>query len=67
MLAAYTILLQSIILLVLSLVGFALIHGMALREEKYLSRVHGIKYRQYQYKVPRYILLRGTRVTKEPM
>ena len=67
MFAAYTVLLQSIILLVLSLVGFALIHGMVLWEEKYLSRVHGIKYRQYQNKVPRYILFRGTRVAKDLM
>jgi protein-S-isoprenylcysteine O-methyltransferase Ste14 len=67
MFTAYTILLQSIILLILSLVGFALIHGMVLREEKYLSRVHGRKYRQYQHKVPRYILFRGTGVAKDLM
>jgi protein-S-isoprenylcysteine O-methyltransferase Ste14 len=62
MFAAYTILLQSIILLVLSLVGFALIHGMVLREEKYLSTMHGMKYRQYQLKVPRYLLIRSTKL-----
>ena len=67
MFAAYTVLLQSIILLILSLVGFALIHGMVLREEKYLTRVHGIKYRQYQSEVPRYILFRGTKVAKDLM
>lgn len=55
MFAAYTVLLQSVSLLLLSLVGFALIHAMVLREEQYLVSVHGSKYRQYQGKVPRYI------------
>ena len=53
MFAAYTVLLQNIILLALSLVGFALIHAMVLTEEKYLATQHGQKYRQYQKRVPR--------------
>ena len=57
MFAAYTILLRNIILLVLSFVGFALIHAMVLKEEKYLAALHGEKYRQYQKKVPRYIII----------
>jgi protein-S-isoprenylcysteine O-methyltransferase Ste14 len=55
MFAAYTVLLQSVGLLVLSLVGFAMIHAMVLREEQYLLAVHGVQYSQYQHKVPRYI------------
>ena len=57
MFAAYTVLLQNIILLVLSVVGFAMIHAMVLREEKHLTALHGDKYRQYRERVPRYIII----------
>ncbi|MFC1490666.1 methyltransferase family protein [Candidatus Latescibacterota bacterium] len=57
MFAAYTILLQNIILLVLSLVGFFMIHAMILKEEKYLKALHGEQYRQYRERVPRYIII----------
>lgn len=57
MFAAYTVLLQSALLLVLSLVGFALVHAMVLKEETYLTALHGERYRQYRERVPRYIRL----------
>lgn len=57
MFAAYTVLLQNIILVVLSLVGFAMIHAMVLKEEKHLTALHGDKYRLYQERVPRYIII----------
>ena len=55
--AAYTLLLQSMLLLALSFIGFALVHTMIRREEAYLKRVHGDAYLRYQQRVPRYLLL----------
>jgi len=57
MFAAYTVLLQNIILLFLSLVGFAITHAMVLKEEKHLTTLHGEKYYQYQKRVPRYLVI----------
>lgn len=57
MFAAYTFLLQNLILLLLSLIGFGLIHAMVLKEEQHLFAQHGEAYRQYQRKVPRYFLV----------
>ena len=57
MFAAYTILLQNIILLILSIIGFIMIHLMVLKEEKYLTALHGEKYNQYRKKVPRYFII----------
>ncbi len=57
MFAAYTILLQNTILLVLSLAGFALIHKMVLKEEQYLASLHGDRYHRYQKRVPRYLII----------
>jgi protein-S-isoprenylcysteine O-methyltransferase Ste14 len=57
MFVAYTVLLQNIILLILSLVGFGVIHLMVLKEEQHLKALHGEKYRQYQKRVPRYTII----------
>ncbi len=57
MFAAYTIILQNIILLVLSMFGFFFIHKMILKEEAYLYALHGDVYKQYKDKVPRYLLI----------
>ncbi|NCF19783.1 MAG: hypothetical protein GWP63_16200 [Haliea sp.] len=57
MFAAYTVLLQNLALFALSFIGFALVHGMILKEEAYLESVHGEDYRAYKQRVPRYLLL----------
>jgi protein-S-isoprenylcysteine O-methyltransferase Ste14 len=57
MFAAYTILLQNIILLVLSCIGFGMVHLMVLKEEQYLATTHGEDYQQYRARVPRYFLI----------
>ena len=57
MFVAYTVLLQNIILLVLSLVGSVMIYLMVLKEERHLTALHGEKYLQYQERVPRYIII----------
>lgn len=55
MFAAYTVLLQSPALLVLSLLGCGMIHSMIRREEKYLEATHQSAYQSYQQRVPRYL------------
>ena len=57
MFAAYTILLQNLVLLALSCVGFGLVHAMILREEAFLEDLHGQVYRDYRSRVPRYLLI----------
>ena len=57
MFAAYTILLQNLVLLVLSFIGFGMVHAMILKEEKYLAKTHGEAYQQYRQRVPRYFLV----------
>lgn len=57
MFIGYTILLQNMILLGLSIIGFLFIHKMIKKEEKYLYSVHGNAYLEYKMKVPRYIII----------
>jgi len=57
MFAAYTIILQNLILFGLSIVGFLFVHNMIMKEEKFLYSVHGDAYAQYKMRVPRYIIL----------
>jgi protein-S-isoprenylcysteine O-methyltransferase Ste14 len=56
MCAAYTILLQNLVLLLLALACFALIHAMILREERHLAAMHGNAYQRYRQRVGRYLL-----------
>ena len=57
MFAAYTVLLQNLILLALSFIGFFMVHAMILKEEAYLESVHGQAYLDYKYRVSRYLVL----------
>jgi protein-S-isoprenylcysteine O-methyltransferase Ste14 len=57
MFLAYTILLQNLILLVLSIMGFIFVHTMIMKEEKFLYSVHGDAYLQYKKIVPRYLII----------
>lgn len=57
MFGAYTIILQNIILLGLSILGFVFIHKMVLNEENYLLAAHGDSYKSYSKRVPRYFLI----------
>ena len=56
--AAYTIFLQSFLLLLLSVIGFGLVHTMILREEHYLASTHAADYERYRQRVPRYLRVR---------
>jgi len=60
MFAAYTTLLNSALLLVLSVIGFGMIHAMILREERYLASKHAADYERYRQSVPRYLGLHKT-------
>jgi protein-S-isoprenylcysteine O-methyltransferase Ste14 len=53
--AAYTVFLQSLTLLLLSVLGFGLIHSLVRKEEAYLSAQHGDAYLKYKEGVPRYL------------
>ena len=56
MFLAYTLLLQSALLLGLSAIGFVLVHAMVRREEQYLARLHPQGYHEYCQRVPRYLI-----------
>ena len=55
MFAAYIVLLQSSLLLVMAALGWLLVHRMILKEERHLEAVHGDDYRRYCSRVPRYL------------
>ncbi len=55
MFAAYSVLLQSVLLLMLAAIGWWLIHRMILKEERHLESVHGDDYRRYCNRVARYL------------
>jgi protein-S-isoprenylcysteine O-methyltransferase Ste14 len=55
--AAYTLLLQNLVLLVLAVIGCGMVHAMIRKEEEYLASVHGKDYQSYKERVPRYLLL----------
>ncbi len=57
MFAAYTVLLQNLILFGLSIAGFLFVHKMVMKEEKYLYSVHGDAYVQYKKRVARYMIM----------
>jgi len=57
MFAGYTVLLQNVILLFLSMIGCAFIHVMVMKEEEHLTALHGEKYLQYKKRVPRYFII----------
>jgi protein-S-isoprenylcysteine O-methyltransferase Ste14 len=57
MFAAYTVLLQNLILFGLSILGFLFVHKMIMKEEKYLYSMHGDAYVEYKTKVPRYVII----------
>jgi protein-S-isoprenylcysteine O-methyltransferase Ste14 len=57
MFAAYTLLLQNLVLLALSFIGFFMVHAMILKEEAYLESVHGQAYRDYKRRVSRYLVV----------
>lgn len=52
---SYTILLKNIYLLLLTLFCLFLIHRMVLKEESYLSAVHGESYQEYTRSTRRYL------------
>ncbi len=55
--AAYTVLLQNLILFGLSIAAIFFVHFMILKEEKYLLTEHADAFLQYKKKVPRYLII----------
>lgn len=55
MFMGYSILLQNVLLIILSVIGFGLVHWMVRKEERYLLSIHGDMYRQYQQSTRRYL------------
>ncbi len=57
MFVGYTLLLQNGVLLILSGIGFLLVHSMVRKEESYLTSVHGEAYLLYKGKTARYLVV----------
>ncbi|MCW8982787.1 MAG: isoprenylcysteine carboxylmethyltransferase family protein [Gammaproteobacteria bacterium] len=57
MFAAYTLLTQNLILMMLTSIGILLTHIMIIKEERYLYGVHGKAYIEYKGEVPRYLFI----------
>ena len=57
MFAAYTIILQNLILFGFSIIGILFIYKMIRKEEDYLYSEHGDAYLQYKKNVPRYLFI----------
>ncbi len=57
MFIAYATLSQNLVLLGLTIIGFIFVHSMIMKEEAYLTSVHGENYLQYKKEVPRYLLI----------
>ena len=56
MFVSYALMLQNTILVILTIIGFTLVHWMIMKEEAYLREIHGDQYENYCSKVSRYIL-----------
>lgn len=56
MFVSYALLLQNTILVILTIIGFLLVHWMILKEESYLRKIHRDQYDDYCSEVSRYIL-----------
>ncbi len=57
MFAAYTLILQNAILLVLLLINLAFTHKMILKEEAWLQSIHRSNFLAYKHRVPRYFIV----------
>ena len=57
MFVGYTVILQNLLLLGLTIVAMFFVHNMILKEEKYLHTVHAKDFSDYINKVPRYIFI----------
>lgn len=56
MFVSYALLRQNVILVILTLIGFGLVHWMIVKEESYLRDIHRDRYEDYCSEVSRYIL-----------
>ena len=57
MFVGYTVILQNLLLLSLTVIAIFFVHFMILKEEKYLFTVHPKKFSEYKNNVPRYLFI----------